>query len=324
MREKKSKAQKPAILFGAKNVVKVGYIDEYIFACEIKGEDHIVYSKPRKPKYHLVIIVLEGNIEIIINGEKFRFGKNTYINLPKWSDIYEIEYGDGFQAMTTATDRSVVEDIFRNRNPFPPDFKFRIDHGLGGQIMAKSDLDTLCKDIRNMIDSLSNKSHYFAEEVNYSYFYILLTDMADMLWRKYGRYEPMRHSEMKRSDSILKEFSELLVQHVKTETSVGFYAEKLCISKQYLSLIVKEKLHVTIGTVMASMRIEMAARMLRDPELTIQQVAEAMSFSDQSSFGKFFKKHMGLSPLKYRQNLKKTLLTLRPKEVLNPSVRDMA
>ena len=225
--------------------------------------------------------------------------------------------------MVTATDKSVVEDIFRNRNPFPPDFKFRIDHGLGGQIMARSDLDILCKDIRNMIDSLSNKNHYFAEEVNYAYFYILLTDMADMLWRKYGRYEPMRHSEMKRSDSILKAFSELLVQHVKTETSIGFYAEKLCISKQYLSLIVKEKLHVTIGTVMASMRIEMAARMLRDPELTIQEVAEAMSFSDQSSFGKFFKKHTGLSPLKYRQNLKKTLLTLRPKEVLSPEVRDL-
>ena len=128
---------------------------------------------------------------------------------------------------------------------------------------------------------------------------------------------------MKRADAILKEFGELLAKYIKTETSIEFYAEKLCISKQYLSLIVKEKLRVTIGTVMASMRIEMAARMLRDPELTIQQVAEAMSFSDQSSFGKFFRKHTGLSPLKYRQNLKKTLLTLRPKEVLSPEVRNL-
>ena len=317
MSEKRQKGLRPAVLFGEKSVKKVGFIDDYIFACEIEGEDHITYPKPRKPKYHLVIIVMEGYINMVINGEKFRFGKRTYINLPTWVDIYEIEYGGGFHAMTTATDKSVVEDIFRNRNPFPPDFKFRIDHGLGGQIMAKGDLDVLCRDIRNMIDALSNKNHYFAEEVNYAYFYILLTDMADMMWRKYGRYEPVKQSEMRRADSILKEFSELLVKHVKTETSVGFYAEKLCISKQYLSLIVKEKLRVTIGTVMASMRIEMAARMLREPELTIQQVAEAMSFSDQSSFGKFFKKHTGLSPLKYRQNLKKTLLTLRPKEVLD-------
>ena len=66
----KQKSSKPAILFGAKNVTRVGYIEDYIFACEIKGEGHISYSKPRRPKYHLVIIVLKGSMEMIINGEK--------------------------------------------------------------------------------------------------------------------------------------------------------------------------------------------------------------------------------------------------------------
>lgn len=311
MSEKKSKAQKPAVLFGAKNVTKVGYIDEYIFACEIKGEDHIVYSKPRKPKYHLVIIVLEGNIEIIINGQKFRFGKNTYINLPTWSDIYEIRYDKDFHAMATATDRSVVEDIFRNRNPFPLDFRFRIDHGIGGEIIEKEDINVLKRDISNMIMSLSNKDHLFAEEINYAYFYILLTDMADMMWKRYGKGKPSHHTEMSRADGIMKEFAELLVKHIHKETNVEFYAEKLCISKQYLSLIVKEKTRVTIGTIISAMRAETAARLLRDPEMTIQQIAEELSFADQSSFGKFFKKQTGLSPLKYRQTLRKTLLTLR-------------
>jgi len=311
MGEKRTKQAKPAVLFGEKSVTRVGYIDEYIFACEIEGEDHIKYSKPRRPKYHLVIIVISGQIDMVINGESFSFGQNSYINLPTWSDIYEIHYHNHFHAMVTATDRSVVEDIFRNRNPFPLDFKFRIDHGLGGQMMDVKDVKTLCKDISNMIDSLSNKDHQFAEEINYAYFYILLTDMADMVWKRYGRSAPSHHTEMRRADGILKEFAELLMNNARTETSVGFYAERLCISKQYLSLIVKEKMRVTVGTVIASMRIEVAASLLRDPELTIQQVAEQMSFSDQSSFGKFFKKHTGMSPKKYRQNLKKTLLTLR-------------
>ena len=311
MGENRTKTGKPAILFGEKSVKRVGYIDEYIFACEIEGEDHIRYPKPRRPKYHLVIIIIEGQMDMVINGERFSFGRNSYVNLPTWVDIYEIRYHDGFRAMVTATDRSVVEDIFRNRNPFPIDFKFRVDHGLGGEIINERDRDILCKDISNMIDSLSNKDHQFAEEINYAYFYILLTDMADMVWKRYGRSAPTHHSEMRRADGILKEFAELLMQHARTETSVGFYAEKLCISKKYLSLIVKEKMRVTVGTVIASMRTELAATMLRDPDLTIQQVAEKMSFSDQSSFGKFFKKHTGMSPMKYRTNLKKTLLTLR-------------
>lgn len=314
MSEKRQKTTKPAVLFGEKSVKRVGYIDDYLFACEIAGQDHIRYSKPRRPKYHLVIIVLEGEIRMIINGEELRFGKNSYINLPTWVDIHEIEYGADFHAMATAADRTVVEDIFRNRNPFPADFMFRVDHSLDGEIMSKDDLNTLCKDISNLIESLSKKNHYFAEEINYAYFYILLTDMADMTWKKYRKELPSHTSEMKRSDGIMKDFIDLMLENILNETSVGFYAEKLCISKQYLSLIVKEKTRVPVGTIISAMRVETAARLLREPEMTIMQIAEKMSFSDQSSFGKFFKKHIGVSPLKYRQTLRKTLLTKRPKQ----------
>lgn len=306
---------KPAILFGEKTVTRVGYIEGYIFACEIHGADHIVYPKPRRPKYHLVIVVLQGSISLLINGERITFHKNSYINLPTWADIYEIDYGEDFHAMVTATDRNVIEDIFRNRNPFPQDFGFNINHSLGGEIVNPKDLKTLVRDISNMIEALNDKEHRFAEEINYAYFYILLTDMADMMWNIYGKDSPSHLTEMTRSDTILKDFTELLGQHILTETSVGFYAERLCISKKYLSLIVKQKTRVNISTIISVIRTETASRMLRDPDMTIQQIASAMSFSDQSSFGKFFKKHTGLSPLKYRQNLRKTLLTLRPAEI---------
>ena len=302
MSENRTKSTKPAVLFGKKSVKRMGYIDEFIFACEIQGADHIRYSKPRRPKYHLVIIVIKGDINLIINGEHVHFGPQSYINLPTWADIYEIEYGNDFHAMVTATDKSVVEDIFRNRNPFPADFRFRIDHSLGGEIHSKDDLNILIKDIRNMIDSLSDTDHYFAEEINYAYFYILLTDMADMIWKRYDFGVPSHHTDMAHSDTILKDFAELLMQNIRKETSIGFYAEKLCISKQYLSLIVKEKTRVTIGTIIASMRVEVASQLLRDPDLTVQQIAAELSFSDQSSFGKFFKKHTGVSPKKYRED----------------------
>ena len=247
--------------------------------------------------------------------EEIHFEKGSYINLPTWAEIHEIRYDADFHAMVTATDRSLVEDIFRNRNPFPPDFRFTVEHSLGGIITDARDMDILQKDISNLIDSLSEKNHRFAEEINYAYFYILLTDMANMMWNKYGEGSPSHQSEMKRSDNILKGFAELLSKHIMTEPSLDFYAEQLCISKQYLSLIIKEKTRVTAGRILATMRTETASRLLRDPELSIQQVAEKMSFADQSSFGKFFKKHTGSSPMKYRQTLRKTLLTLRPGEL---------
>jgi AraC-like DNA-binding protein len=312
MKEKAIRQPRPAILFGQKCVKSAGYINDYIFACEIVGGDHIKYSKPRRPKYHLVILVLEGTLRIIINGKEYIFTKNTYVNLPTWADIYEIEYDENFKAMTTATDKTVVEDIFRNRNPLPPDFRMKLNHTYGGNILDEDDIQRLCKDIRNLIEALNDKTHHFAEELCYSYFYILITDMANMMWERYGKGVPAKHTDMRRSESIIKEFVALLQENIETHTDVGFYAEKLCISKQYLSLIVKEKTMVSIGTVISSLRAEIAAGLLRDPDLSIQQIANRLSFSDQSSFGKFFRKHTGMSPLKYRQSLRKTLLTLRP------------
>ena len=76
MKDSKQKSPRPAILFGQKCVKNVGYIDDYIFACEIEGGDHIRYSKPRRPKYHLVILVLEGTLRIIINGKEYKYGKS--------------------------------------------------------------------------------------------------------------------------------------------------------------------------------------------------------------------------------------------------------
>jgi AraC family transcriptional regulator, transcriptional activator of pobA len=41
--------------------------------------------------------------------------------------------------------------------------------------------------------------------------------------------------------------------------------------------------------------------LLHDPDLSVQQVANELSFPDQSSFGKFFKKQVGISPSDYRK-----------------------
>ena len=45
--------------------------------------------------------------------------------------------------------------------------------------------------------------------------------------------------------------------------------------------------------------------LLRNPDLTIQQVADMLNFSDQSSFGKFFKKHRDISPLAFKRQFAK-------------------
>ena len=90
-------------------------------------------------------------------------------------------------------------------------------------------------------------------------------------------------------------------EHGKKEHSPSFYADKLCISVQYLSLVLKERsTNTTIDWIATYLTIQ-AKSLLRTPKLSIQEISDELNFSDQASFGKFFKKHTGVSPKKYRQ-----------------------
>jgi YesN/AraC family two-component response regulator len=66
-------------------------------------------------------------------------------------------------------------------------------------------------------------------------------------------------------------------------------------------LILKEQTDNTAKHWIANNLIVRAKTMLRTPGASIPQIAEKLHFADQSSFGKFFKKHVGMSPKKYMQ-----------------------
>lgn len=40
--------------------------------------------------------------------------------------------------------------------------------------------------------------------------------------------------------------------------------------------------------------------MLKSTRLNIQEISNRMKFADQSLFGRYFKKHTGMSPIRYR------------------------
>ncbi len=309
---------KKSIFFDKRNIRKSGSWGNEIFAYEVFGKLHKKLPQPRKPEHNVSILIIEGSFSGMINGKKIKARKNTFLNLPVWTDIYEINFSENFQGLATAIHSNIIRDIFRNRNPFPPAFRFRFHTYNEGISLSKSDTNRLAKDIANLIDSLKRTNHNYSGEVNYAYFYIMLTDLADIIWKKTEEAgQPEHNVNLSRPESIIRDFVNLLSENVEKETSIGFYADTLCISKQYLSLVVKQKTQRSIGQVIATLRVEKASKLLRDPDLTIQQIADKLSFADQSTFGKFFKRHTGVSPLQYRNNLKKSLLSMRTKDFLN-------
>ena len=107
---------------------------------------------------------------------------------------------------------------------------------------------------------------------------------------------------MNRRSGYVHDFMKLVHAHHKKHRSVSFYAEQLFITPKYLSLIVKEATGSSAAEWIDRYVILEAKNMLRFSHKNIQQIAYELNFSNQSSFGKYFKNLTGMSPSAFQRS----------------------
>ncbi|HBY66732.1 MAG TPA: hypothetical protein DEG69_02505 [Flavobacteriaceae bacterium] len=124
----------------------------------------------------------------------------------------------------------------------------------------------------------------------------------------FKKNNPNLELSVSRNEELAFRFLKLLNDNFKAEKSVQFYADVLSITSGHLSKVLKEVSGKTAGQLIVDTVIMEAKILLGNPSLSIAQVADELQFSDQSFFGKYFKKYSGLSPSQFR-NLKLQLQT---------------
>lgn len=105
-----------------------------------------------------------------------------------------------------------------------------------------------------------------------------------------------------RRNDYVRDFVRLVHLHYTKERAVSFYASQLFISPKYLSLLIKRATGRSAANWIDEFVIMEAKNMLRFSGKNIQQVAYALNFPTQSSFGKYFKHLTGMSPSEYQKS----------------------
>lgn len=113
---------------------------------------------------------------------------------------------------------------------------------------------------------------------------------------------PERQPNASRRTTYVREFIKLLHANFTRERAVTFYAERLCISPKYLSSVVKEFTGRSPGEWIDEYVILEAKNMLRFSGMSVQEVAYALNFNSQSTFGKYFKNVTGMSPTQFQKS----------------------
>lgn len=105
-----------------------------------------------------------------------------------------------------------------------------------------------------------------------------------------------------RKEEICRELIQLVIENYVQEKRAQFYADRLGISLQHLSTTVKQVTGKNVLDIIANVVMVDVKAKLKSSNMTIQEIAYSLNFPSPSFFGKYFKRHMGMSPLEYRKS----------------------
>lgn len=107
-------------------------------------------------------------------------------------------------------------------------------------------------------------------------------------------------SPMKRNNIVYNRFIESVCAKCNEQRTVAYYAKEQNVSVGHFSSIVR-----TVSGHAPMYWIELYTmtaikKLLRESAHSIKEIADLMSFPDQSTFGRYFKQREGVSPMEYR------------------------
>ena len=147
--------------------------------------------------------------------------------------------------------------------------------------------------------SLNNqeKENYYFNEMIWHHFSLVIYEIDN-----YFRRTEKVSQESYRKEEITTQFFTLVREHYKEQHNVQFYADQLFISRKYLTKVINDTMQKSPKEIIDQVLSIEARILIRSSNISVNEVSAMLNFPDQASFSKYFKKHIGKSPLKYKKS----------------------
>ena len=106
-----------------------------------------------------------------------------------------------------------------------------------------------------------------------------------------------------RKEKLVFDFFCLIIEYHSISRDVAFYAEKMCISPKYLTMLVTDHTGRSAKEWIVEYTIIEIKALLRDSNFEIKEIVSRTNFQSNSTMTRFFREHTGLTPSEYRENL---------------------
>ncbi|MDE6808052.1 MAG: helix-turn-helix domain-containing protein, partial [Prevotella sp.] len=166
-------------------------------------------------------------------------------------------------------------------------------------------------DVRNRLEGLEHGADAFlAKPFDMNELRMTIDNLIQTRMRLKGKFTGAQQQADKVEQPEVKGNDELLMERImkavnknlsNSDFNVDMLTQEVGISRAQLHRKMKEMTGISTSEFIRNIRLEQAARLLKEQKVNVTQVAYAVGFSNLAHFSTIFRKHFGMSPSEYAE-----------------------
>ena len=216
--------------------------------------------------FHELIICLQGDVIYNINGEKVRLQDKDMLYVPM-----------GAIRSRKGTKEQVDYISIHFLTDDPPALPVKIPQGV-------------CSCVSALIMSADQIWHEFFPNAE---------PMIEKIVECILKYTQSR-LEGEQVSPLVQDLMRFMLKNLSSKLKVEDIASQVLLSSSYCNAVFKKEMGMPLMQYLMKIRLEEAKLQLLANEYTLKEISENVGFDDYNLFARAFKKHLGITPLEYR------------------------
>ena len=283
------KQELPTYSIESLKATQTGALDFDFFRFEYFAKDLDHLREPHRHHFYTFILVTGGNGSHDIDFNKYELSPNRLFliapgQVHAWHELnhvqgYVVLFTESFIALSKGRKMMTAWPLFRAHQSCYLD-------------LDQAESERWIEELLLMEAEIMTPDNFSRDAIFYSVGALLVRAS-----RLYIQHSPQKKIE---GQDILFSFQELIEKYFMEQRAPKHYANMLNITPNYLNAICKKKGGKSAGELIRQRVLLEAKRLLAHTPLTVAEISYKLNFSDNSYFGRYFKKYTGSTPESFR------------------------
>lgn len=281
------------IKYFASTSFRRGYSIDIIVSPDFNTNEAIAYTQ----SYLSIVLLHKNSKNIRINFNKISTTENILIVRPE--DIVSHEE-QGILDFTEMCLDTTFLDILTEKEEFKASYPFIFNKWQTNSWHIDETMFDILEEKMLLIKSMLETGKGAKDKYLVFAIFIECITLLNKSIEEISTNGEQGETENSRTLSLINKFHVLIDKYFRTEASVAFYADKLCVTPDNLCRTIKAATGNTPKQIITSRKMHEAQRMLTYSDKEIRDIAASLGYPDMKEFCRVFKKQIGCLPTDYK------------------------